>query len=108
MKWFGNIAYAVTSETSPGVWTESYEVRPYYGDLVRFSRRLDESSISTNNNVSVSNEISVVADPYAYNNFHNIRWADFMGAKWTVTSVSVQPPRLVLTLGGVYNAETPC
>lgn len=104
MKWYGDIAYGVTKETAPGVWTESYEIRQYFGDLLRNYRRIDESSISTNDNVSVSNEISIVADQFAYGNFHNIRWVDFMGTKWVVTSVNVQPPRLILTLGGVYNA----
>lgn len=106
MKWYGNIAYGVTEETAPGVWTERYEIREYFGDLTRNFRRLDESSISTNDNVSVSNEISIVADPYAYNNFHTIRWVEFMGSKWTVSTVNVQPPRLILSIGGVYNAET--
>ena len=52
----------------------------------------------------MTNEISLVADPYARENFHMIRYACFMGTRWEVTSVEVQYPRLVLTLGGVYNA----
>lgn len=101
-KWYGKIGYGVTEETSPGVWTEEIVERQYYGDTIRNLRRL-ETSDQVNDNVSVSNEISIVSDPYAFENFHSIRWIEFMGAKWKVSSVEVQYPRLVLSLGGVYN-----
>lgn len=101
-KWYGKIGYGVTEETSPGVWTEEIVERQYYGDIIRNLRRL-ETSDQVNDNVSVSNEISIVSDPYAFENFHSIRWIEFMGAKWKVSSVEVQYPRLLLSLGGVYN-----
>lgn len=101
-KWYGKIGYGVTEETSPGVWTEEIVERQYYGDIIRNLRRL-ETPDQVNDNVSVSNEISIVSDPYAFENFHSIRWIEFMGAKWKVSSVEVQYPRLVLSLGGVYN-----
>ena len=100
--WYGKIGYGVTEETSPGVWTEEIVERQYYGDIIRNLRRL-ETSDQVNDNVSVSNEISIVSDPYAFENFHSIRWVEFMGSKWKVTSVEVQYPRLLLSLGGVYN-----
>ena len=56
-----------------------------------------------NDNINISNEFSIVADPYAINNFHAIRYVEFMGAKWKISNVSVQHPRLLLTAGGVYN-----
>ena len=101
-KWYGNIGYGVTEETSPGVWTEEIVERQYYGDIIRNLRRL-ETSDQVNDNVSVSNEISIVSDPYAFENFHSIRWVEFMGSKWKVTNIEVQYPRLLLSLGGVYN-----
>lgn len=101
-KWYGKIGYGVIEETSPGVWTEEIVERQYYGDIIRNLRRL-ETSDQVNDNVSVSNEISIVSDPYAFENFHSIRWVEFMGSKWKVTSVEVQYPRLLLSLGGVYN-----
>lgn len=101
-KWYGKVGYGVTEETSPGVWTEEIVERQYYGDIIRNLRRL-ETSDQVNDNVSVSNEISIVSDPYAFENFHSIRWIEFMGSKWKVTSVEVQYPRLLLSLGGVYN-----
>lgn len=104
-KWFGKIGYAETVESpaNSGIMVEQFTVREYYGDLNRNLRRL-QSSGNVNDNVTTSSELSIVADPYAYQNFHAIRYAEFIGAKWKVTSVDVQRPRLVLSLGEVYNA----
>lgn len=101
-KWFGKIGYAETTETKPGVWKEQITEREYFGDLLRNSRRLQSSS-SLNDNVIIANEISILADPFAYENSHAIRYATFMGTKWKVSNVEVQYPRLILTLGDVYN-----
>lgn len=103
-KFYGAIGYAELVETAPGVWTEQITKRNYYGELIRNTRRL-QSTQNLNDDVNVSNEISIVADPYAINNFHSMRYAEFMGAKWKINNVEVQYPRLLLTLGGVYNGQ---
>ena len=103
-KWFGVIGYAETIETTPGVWTEQITEREYFGDVIRNTRRLQTAN-QVNDNIDISNEISIVADPYAYQNFHAIRYVEFMGAKWKVSSVEVQHPRLTLSLGGVWNGN---
>lgn len=100
-KWFGKIGYAETEEISPGVWKEQIVEREYYGDLVRNTRRL-QTADKINDDIIVSNELSIVSDPYAMNNFHLIRYAEFMGTKWKISSVEVSYPRLILTLGGLY------
>ena len=101
-KWYGAIGFAESSETAPGVYEESIIVRNYFGDLIRNTRRL-QSTEYLNDDIVISNEISIVADPYANNHFHSMRYAEFMGAKYKISSVEVQPPRLVLTLGGLWN-----
>lgn len=103
-KWYGSIGYAETVETEPGLWEEQITERQYYGDLIRNIRKLQTSG-GVNDDINVANEISIVADPYANQNFHAMRYVDFMGAKWKITSVEVQYPRLILTIGGVYNGE---
>lgn len=103
-KFHGVIGYAVTSETSPGVWEEQISERHYYGELVRNSSKL-QTSDQLNDNVNVACEISIVSDPYAIQNFHSIRYVEFMGTNWKVTSVEVRYPRLILTLGGIYNGD---
>lgn len=101
-KFYGKIGYGVTEETRPGVHEEQITERSYYGDLIRNTRRL-ESSGNLNDNVNIANEINIVADQFAYDNFHSMRYVEFMNAKWKVSSVTVQPPRLILTIGGLYN-----
>lgn len=101
-KFYGVVGYAETVETAPGVWTEQITERPYFGDVVRNLRRLQTPS-TLNDDVNISNEISIVTDPYANQNFHAIRYVEYVGTKWKVPSVEVQYPRLILTLGGVYH-----
>lgn len=101
-KFYGIIGYAEQVETVPGVHGEEITERPYYGDLIRNTRRY-ESASQLNDNLNIANEISIIADPFAYQNFHAMRYVEFMGAKWKITTVEVQYPRLILTVGGVYN-----
>lgn len=103
-KYYGTIGYGISEETTPGVWEDRIVERQYYGDLVRNTRRMQNSE-HLNDNINISNEISIVADPYANENFHLMRYVTFMGTKWKITSVEVQYPRLILSIGDVYNAE---
>jgi len=102
-KFYGAIGYAETVETKPGVWEEQITEKMYYGELVRNTRKL-QTADQLNDNINVTNEISIVADPFANQNFHSMRYVKFMGTKWKITNVEVQYPRLILTIGGVYNA----
>lgn len=104
-KFYGKIGFAEQVETKPGVWKPQIIDRNYYGDLIRNTRRL-EGSDQVNDNINIANEISIIADPYAKENFHKMKYVEFMGAKWKVSSVEVQYPRLILTLGGVYNGPS--
>lgn len=101
-KWYDAIGFAIISETEPGIWEESIEEHTCYGDVVRNSRRL-QSADKINDDINISNQISIVADPFAVNNIYAMRYAKFMGAKWKISDVEVQYPRLLLTLGGLYN-----
>lgn len=103
-KFSGKIGYAVTTEVSAGVWKETITERQAYGDILRNTRRLVGSD-QVNSNVEVSNTFSIVMDPYASQNFHAMRYLEWMGARWKITSVEVQRPRLILSIGGVYNGE---
>jgi hypothetical protein len=101
-KYYGAIGYVAEVETVPGVWETQVTEQMYYGEIIRNTRRL-QSSDKLNDDITVSNEISIIGDPYAYQNFHNMKYVEFMGAKWKVASVEVQHPRLILTIGGLYN-----
>lgn len=103
-KFYGVIGYAETVETKPGVFTEQITERPYRGDIVRNTRRL-QSSNGVNDDINISNSISIIADPYASKNFHTMRYVFFMGTKWKITDVEVQYPRLILSIGGEYHGK---
>ena len=103
-KWFGTIGYVETEETAPGVWRPSKIVeRQYYGDVIGNTSGWANNPDSTNDDLTVNSRISIVADQFAYQKFSTMKWIEFMGAKWKIKNVAPQPPRLILTLGGVYN-----
>ena len=105
-KWYGKVGYAVNAETEPGIWEEQIITEiPYYGDVKSDRFKRQQSSNQVNDNIVISNVISIVADPFAYQNCSNIAYAEYLGTKWKVTDVDPQFPRLLLTLGGVYNGE---
>lgn len=103
-KYYGRIGFAETVETSPGVWEEVIKDRTYCGDVIRKSHRWGEGE-GLNDNLIMTNQISVLADDYAYTHFAYIRYVEWMGALWKPTSVEVQRPRIILFIGGVYNGE---
>lgn len=101
-RFYGIVGYAETVETVPGVWEEQITERNYSGEVHKISKRW-QAGESLNDDLVVNNEISIVADPFAFNNFHNIRYVVWMGVKWKVSRMDIQRPRITLTLGGVYN-----
>ena len=103
-KYYGMIGYAEMTETEPGIWEETIVERPYYGDTIKNTRLLQNTN-ALNDNVNIANQISIVADPYANEHIYAMRYATFQGAKWKITTADVQYPRLILSLGGLYNGE---
>lgn len=101
-KWYGKIGFGFDVETDPGIHELKIEEREYAGDLNRNNRRL-QSTDSPNDNINIANEISIVADPYADTNFFAMLYAEIKGTRWKISNVEVQYPRLILSLGGVYN-----
>ena len=101
-KFFCEIGYGETVEKAPGVWEDNIVEYEYYGDVVRNTRKLNDGE-NVNNDISVNNSISIVADAYANEHFFAIRYIKWAGTLWAVSDVDVQSPRLLLRLGGVYN-----
>lgn len=105
-KFFGMLGFSDLEEKSPGVIQDSIIERPYYGEVNRNLRRVQTSTESTNDNFALSDEISVLLDPYAMKNYYNLKYVTYMGARWKVTTVSIKYPRLILNLGGLYNGDS--
>lgn len=104
-KFYGPVGYGITEEKAPGVWVAKIVEFPYYGDVIRNSRKLDNGD-KVNDDISVGNSISIVADPYANENFFAMRYVKWAGVLWKVSDVTVESPRLILRLGGVYAGPT--
>ena len=104
-KFYGVVAYAVTEEVVSGKWQEVIIEKQYRGDVTRVSRRL-QTADKVNPDIRINNEIRILADAFAYQNFQNIRYVVWMGTKWSVESVTVERPRLILEIGGEYNGRS--
>lgn len=101
-KFSGKIGFLDTIETKPGIWEDKLLEKKYYGDIVRNMSRW-ESSSSINGSIALNNSFSIVADPYAKENFQKMKYICYLGIKWKIENIEVQYPRLILTVGGEYN-----
>ena len=101
-KFSGMIGYMETVETAPGIWDDVITEKKYNGDVVRNISRMQPAD-NVNDNITVNNNISIVADPFAYKNFQHMRYVVFMGNKWKISNLEIIHPRIVLSLGGLYN-----
>lgn len=106
MRFYGSVGYATVyeKEDDPGVWIDKMIERPYYGDVLQNRSRWSPGA-SVNDDVSIENRISIVADPYALEHFSTIKYVRWMGQVWKVTAIEVERPRLILTIGEVWNGE---
>lgn len=101
-KFCGQIGFIKTVETEPGIWEESLvEEKKYYGDITRNTFKYQNNG-QVNDNINISNTISIISDPYANNNLQYMKYVVFNGAKWKISNIDIQPPRLILTLGDLY------
>jgi hypothetical protein len=105
-RFYGKIGYGVSTETVLGVWSDEITERAYYGNVLN-SLRSQSASEKVNDDIRLQNRISIIADAYALGNYLQIKYVEWAGFLWTVISVDVERPRLILSLGGVYNGPVP-
>ena len=101
-KYYGIIGFAVFKETKPGVYQDEIAERDYCGDFLRNIKNYQNSG-NANDNLTISSQISIIADEYAYSYYSNIRYITINGTKWKVTSIDIQFPRFIISVGGLYN-----
>jgi hypothetical protein len=94
----GFVGYVTQVESVPGVWSPVENPKYMRGDVIR------QSSTSQNGDISLNHRVSLIGDSYTFNNYYNIKWVEIGSAKWSVTSVEIQRPRVIITLGGLWNA----
>lgn len=106
MKYCGKIGFAKTVETSKGISEETITEKTYFGDVIKYSHRFKDDKV--NSDFILTNEVSVIADRFARENLGHMRYVTFMGEKWTISTASIEYPRIIISLGGLYNEnETP-
>ena len=107
MKYFGKVGFLTTEETDtvnhPGVYNETWVEKEYYGEHLNvFTSRWKQANNKLNDDINITTRISILADPFACNNFSKIRYVEWLNNLWEVSSVEVQYPRLILSIGDIY------
>ena len=102
MKWAGKLGFCESVETEPSVWEDVVTERQAYGDVLQAGRRFDLGD-KVNGDVTVTNRLSILADPWTRDHIFCLKYATFCGTAWVVSNAEVQYPRIILTLGGVYH-----
>ena len=101
-KWYGEICFGYTEETSRGIYEKVETRRNYYGNLKRDTKMSYSVGTEVNPNIKFNNIISVISDEYLNNHLIDIKYIDFYGSKWKVASFELAHPRVNLTLGDLY------
>jgi hypothetical protein len=101
-KFSGLVGYVTQSESSPGVWSSVENPIMMKGDIIRQSSN-GQNDDKVNSDVSLNHRVSLVGDAYSFGNYYNIRWVEINGLKWEISSIEIQRPRIIVTLGGIWN-----
>lgn len=103
MKYSGKIGFAVMKNEGDGIYTEEIEEKVYYGDLLSSRWNNENNQNSTNTNVRLNNSISVICDKYLSENISVMRYITYKNSKWCINGIEIQPPRIIINIGGIYN-----
>jgi hypothetical protein len=103
-KFYGGIGFSVTSETKPGVYEQVIVEKPYYGDVPKKNIRYQNEQ-QINDELKINSQISIVCDEYLSEHFSDIRYIKWMGKPWKISSIDVDYPRLILSLGDIYTGK---
>lgn len=104
-KFYGKIGFTNTTEVRPGIWTEGSPIeRYYYGNIIKNDRRWEKAE-NINDDFNINCQISIISDSFAINNIYKMKYVELFNSLWKITSANVSYPRVILTLGGVYNGH---
>lgn len=101
-RYHGYVGYAIDVEAYPGVWEEQISEHEYFGDVIKNRMNIQQNG-NVNAKITISNSISIIGDPFAYEHVYAMRYVTYLNKKWTITNIDIQRPRLILTIGGLYN-----
>lgn len=105
-KFYGRVGFELEDvEVRPGDFESGIYERKYYGDVTRNTRRY-ENAQQINDNLAMNVQLSIVADTFAFDHAFAIAYIEYGGVLWKVSTVDIQRPRLIISLGGVYNGKS--
>jgi len=96
----------IEKPANSGIFVDEIEERVATGEQIRDTRQIANPD-KVNFDMTLSTTISVMADVFADVDFLAFRYCERAGVKWVIVNVEPARPRLLLTLGGVYNGPTP-
>lgn len=101
-RFFGQVGYVTQVETVPGVWQNLEKVRKMKGDIIRQNSN-NRGSSQLHDDVVLNHRISLIGDAYCFDNYFNLKWVKMDTKKWKVVGVEIQRPRIIVSLGGLWN-----
>lgn len=106
-KFSGVIGYQEEVEIAPGIWDTQYLEKPARGDILQKNHRWNAMNYSTVSSDSISDRITIGADDFVMRlcRQKRIRYVKFEGddTRYSVMDAAVDRPRIVLSIGGVFN-----
>ena len=107
-KYSGMLGYVMPAkEDPPGIWKPSAVVEKLgRGDLIRQTITNEDVS-GLSDGININNQISIIMDPFVNKNLESLKYVILYGTRWEIKSMTINRPRVILTLGGVYNGEYP-
>lgn len=102
-KFYGNIGFSETVETEPGVWTPRITTKKYSGDVLQNVGKKYQETANLNDDLNITMRISIIVDAYASLNFPNMKYVEYLGSKWKISKIDIEPPRQIISIGGFYN-----
>lgn len=107
MRFAGLVGYIETEETSPGIHLPVETTRKMRGDVLSAKTQNSQDGRTTETSlykdIRLSHRFSLVGDAYSFKNYMYLKWIIVEGHKWEVSSVEIQSPRLLISIGGLYN-----
>lgn len=103
-KYAGLVGYVSLVESPPGVWNQVSNPKRMRGDIIRQSSS-NQNGDKVNSDITLNHRVSLIGDAYSLGNYSDIKWIEIDGKKWEVNSIEIQRPRIIVTLGGVWNGD---
>lgn len=105
-KTYGKIGFGKTIIKPGGVSEFVITERDYKIDIIRPSVR-NTPGEDVIPGLSTGNSFSIIEDGYLSENLFAMKYVTWMGVRWSVRKIDQAHPRLIITVGEVFNGPSP-